>query len=31
MYNPQNHPDEFLKRDGSEVSGGAKRSGSFLG
>lgn len=31
IYNPQNHPDEFLKRNGSEISGGAKRGGSFLG
>lgn len=31
FYNPQNHPDGFLKRNGSEISGGAKRGGSFLG
>lgn len=30
MYNPQNHPDEFLKRNGSAFSGGLKRSGSIL-
>ena len=29
-YNPQNHPDEFLKRNGSAFSGGLKRSGSIL-
>lgn len=30
IYNPQNHPDEFLKRNGSVFSGGLKRSGSIL-
>lgn len=30
FYNPQNHPDEFLKRNGSAFSGGLKRSGSIL-
>ena len=29
-YNPQNHPDEFLKRNGSVFSEGLKRSGSIL-
>lgn len=28
-YNPQNHPDEFLKRNGSAFFGGLKRSGSI--
>lgn len=31
IYNPQNHPDEFSKRNGSEVSAVVKRSGSILG
>lgn len=30
IYNPQNHPDEFLKRNGSVFSEGLKRSGSIL-
>lgn len=30
LYNPQNHPDEFLKRNGSVFSEGLKRSGSIL-
>lgn len=30
FYNPQNHPDEFLKRNGSVFSEGLKRSGSIL-
>lgn len=29
IYNPQNHPDEFLKRNGSDFFGGLKRSGSI--
>ncbi|CUP50617.1 Uncharacterised protein [Parabacteroides distasonis] len=30
MYNPQNHPNEFLKRNGLIFVGMLKRSGSIL-
>lgn len=30
MYNPQNHPDEFSKRNDSDISGDVKRRGSIL-
>lgn len=30
LYNPQNHPNEFLKRNGLIFVGMLKRSGSIL-